>query len=67
MTELLPEDSVLLAEILDDRILLAADPAGHGGYEDLPWLQRDGHPLIVAWSRRNGQLSARRTDRVELP
>jgi len=32
------EDSVLLAEIFDDRILLAADPSSQGGDEDLPGL-----------------------------
>ena len=47
-TELLFEDSVLLAEVLDDRILLAADPASHGGNEDLPGLKDGGHPSIVA-------------------
>ena len=47
-TELLLEDSILLAEIFDDRILLAADPAGQGGDEDLPRLENDGHPSIVA-------------------
>ena len=30
-TELLLEDSVLLSEVLDDRILLAANPAGQSG------------------------------------
>ena len=50
-TKLLLEDSVLLAEIFDDRILLTADSAGQGGNEDLPWLQSDGHPLIVARQR----------------
>ncbi len=42
------EDSVFLAEKIDDRILLTADPAGQGRNEDLPGLQSDGHPLIVA-------------------
>lgn len=32
-TKLLLQDTVLLAEILDDRILLAANPASHGGNE----------------------------------
>ncbi len=48
-TELLFQDSVLLSEIFDDRILLSADPAGQGGNEDLPGLQSDCHPLIVVW------------------
>ena len=30
--ELLLEDLILLSELVDDRILLAADPASHGGY-----------------------------------
>jgi hypothetical protein len=47
-TELLLEDSVLLAEIFDDRILLTGDPAGQGDDEDLPGLKDGGHPLIVA-------------------
>ena len=36
--ELLFEDMVLLAEILDDCVLLLADPAGQGRNEDLPGL-----------------------------
>ena len=34
--ELLLQEPILLAEILDDRILLTGDPAGQGGDEDLP-------------------------------
>jgi hypothetical protein len=60
-TELLLEDPVLFTKVL------SADPASQRRDEDLPGLQRDGHPLIVAWSSRNGQLSERRTDRVESP
>ncbi len=56
-TELLLEDSVLFTEILDDRILLASDPSGYGGYEDLPRLKNDGHPVIVARPRSIRQLS----------
>ena len=37
-TKLLPQDTILLAEVIDDRTLLAANPAGHGGNEDLPRL-----------------------------
>jgi len=44
----LPEDSVLLAEVLDGRIPLAADPAGENDNKDLPGLKDDGHPSIVA-------------------
>jgi hypothetical protein len=43
-TELLLQDPILLAEILDDRILLAANPAGHGGNKDLPRLEHRCHP-----------------------
>jgi len=35
-TALLFQDSILLAEILYDCVLLAGDPAGHGGDENLP-------------------------------
>ena len=38
LAELLLEDSVLLPEILDDCVLLLADPASQGGDEDLPGL-----------------------------
>ena len=43
-TELLPENSVLLPEVFDDCILLAANPAGQGGNEDLPRLEHRRHP-----------------------
>jgi hypothetical protein len=33
------ENSVLLSEVFDDGILLAADPAGQGGNEDLPGVE----------------------------
>ncbi len=46
-TELLLQDSILLAEILDDRILLTGDPAGQGGDEDLPRSENGGHRRIV--------------------
>jgi len=60
-TELLLEDAVLLAEVLDDRILLAADPAGKGGNEDLSGLKDGGRSLIVArqWSTRQLSLAVR--------
>ena len=56
-TELLLEDSVLLSEIVDDRVLLAGDPASQGGDENLPGLENDGHPLIVACGPSIRQLS----------
>ena len=44
-------------EELDDGILLAADPASHGGNEDLPGLKGGGHPLILPTCRDSEQLS----------
>jgi hypothetical protein len=32
------EDAVLLAEVVDRRLLVPVDPAGQGGQEDLPGL-----------------------------
>ncbi len=61
-TELLPEDSVLLSEVFDDCVLMAADPAGQGGNEDLRRLEHRRHPEIVACGPSIGQLS--RTVRV---
>ncbi len=55
--ELLPEDSILLSEILDDSILLAAHPSGECGHEDLPRLKDGGHPSIVARKRSIRKLS----------
>jgi hypothetical protein len=55
-SKLLFEDSVLLSEVFDDRILLAADPASQGGSEDLPGLEDCGHRPIVPTLRRNRQL-----------
>ena len=43
-TELLLEDAVFFLKILDDCVLMAADPAGHGGNEDLPGLEHRRHP-----------------------
>ena len=47
-TELLLEDSILLSEILDDRVLLTADPTSERCNKDLPGLEDGGHPSIVA-------------------
>jgi len=57
-TELLLEDAILLAEILNDRILLAADPAREGRDQNLPGLKDDGHPGIVARRESDRQLSS---------
>jgi hypothetical protein len=56
-SKLLLQDAVLLAEILDGRILLATNPASHGGNEDLPRLEQRRHPEIVAKPKVNRQLS----------
>lgn len=56
-TKLLLENSVLLAEVLDDRILLAADPASQGANENLPGLKNGGHSSIVARQWNIRQLS----------
>jgi hypothetical protein len=55
--ELLLQDAILLAEILDDRILSAANPAGHGCDEYLPRLKDGGHWPIMPTSRDIRQLS----------
>ena len=59
-TELLLEGSVLLPEGFDDRILLACDPTGHRGHEDLPGIKHRCHPRIVAKSETDRQLSTSR-------
>ncbi len=46
-TELLLENSVLLSEILDDCVLMTADPPSQGGDEDLPRLEDGRHRRIV--------------------
>jgi len=43
-TELLPENSVLLPEVFDDCVLVAADPASEGSHENLPGLKHGRHP-----------------------
>ena len=57
-TELLFEDSVLLSEVVDHRILLTGYLTGHSSDEDLPGMKNNGHQLIVATPRDNRQLSA---------
>ncbi len=56
-TELLLENSVLLSEIFDDCVLLAADPTGERCHKDLPGLEDGGHPSIVAPKRSIRKLS----------
>ncbi len=55
-TELLLEDSVLLPQVLDGGFLLACDPAGHGGDEDLPRLEERAHSESVRDCPANRQL-----------
>ena len=45
--ELLLENTVFLLEVLDDRILLTADPTGHSSDEDLPGVKDNGHPIAA--------------------
>jgi hypothetical protein len=54
--ELLLKDTVLFPEIVDDCILLARDPSGHRGHQDLPWMNHPCHPAIVAKSSIDRQL-----------
>ena len=55
--ELLLENSVLFTEVIDRRVLLAGDPAGHRSDEDLPGVKYGRHPLIVVVSAANRELS----------
>ena len=55
-TELLLENSVFLAEKIDHCVLLAADPAGERGHENLPRLENRRHPQIVAKPMSDRQL-----------
>ncbi len=57
-TELLLQDAVLLSEVFDDCVLMAADPTGEGGHEDLPGLEDGGHPSILPTQHASEQLSA---------
>ncbi len=47
-TKLLFENAVLFAEIVDHRVLLATDPPGETGQEDLPGLEHHRHSRILA-------------------
>ncbi len=54
---MLLQDAVLLSEVFDDCVLMAADPAGERSHEDLPGLEDGGHRLIVARKRSVRKLS----------
>ncbi len=56
--ELLLQDAVLLSKVFDYCVLMAVDPAGERGHEDLPGLEHSGHPEIVTTPRDNRQVSA---------
>ncbi|TNF80791.1 MAG: hypothetical protein EP299_02400 [Acidobacteria bacterium] len=43
-TELLLEDSILLAQVLDRRVLMLVDPACEDRDKELPWLEDLSHP-----------------------
>jgi hypothetical protein len=43
LAEFIFEDLVLGAELLDDFLLLAVDPAGQDGEEELPGLENEVH------------------------
>ena len=50
LPKLLKQDTVLFPEIVDGRLLVAVDPAGDGGEEDMPGLDDLRHGRIVGWS-----------------
>ena len=58
-TQLPLEGGVLLAQVLDGRLMLAGDPAGHGGHEYLPGFENGAHPKPVGDARMNRQRSLR--------
>ena len=66
-TELLLEDSVLLAEIIDHGFLVPIDPAGHRRNENLPGLEQRAHSAIVGDYRANRQLTIGRGRGLEWP
>jgi hypothetical protein len=57
--ELLFKDAVLLARVLDGGLMLAGEPAGRRGDEDLPGLNDRAHREIERASSENRKLSAR--------
>ena len=52
--ELLLQDSILFAEVLDRGILLAADPPSGGDDEDLPWTNHACHGSMMNQSAAIG-------------
>ena len=65
--ELLPESSLFLAEIIDDRVLLTGHPAGEGGHENLPGLNDGSHLVMIGNATGDRQLSTNSGKRLELP
>lgn len=55
--ELLLENTILFAEIFDNSVLLAPDPARECGHKNLPRLENPRHPQIVAGRTTDRQLS----------
>lgn len=49
LPELLEQDAVLFPEIVDRRLLVAVDPSGDGGEEDMPGLDDLCHGWIPGW------------------
>ena len=45
--ELFLEDSILLAQVLDRRLLMLVDPPSEDRDEELPWLEDLGHQAIL--------------------
>jgi hypothetical protein len=45
--ELFLKDSILLAQVLNRRLLMLVDPASENRDEELPWLEDPGHPGIL--------------------
>jgi len=52
--ELLLQDSILFAEVLDHGVLLAADPPSGGDDEDLPWANYPCHGWMMKQSAATG-------------
>ena len=52
--ELLLQDSILFAEVLDHGVLFAADPPSGGDDEDLPWTNYPCHGWMMKQSAAIG-------------